>query len=137
MWIPFQLHVMMMAMKMWILILKMFQMKIKMLKDGEKSGWKRLEADQTNLLKWTSGNLDGRDLDLQYDWIENSPDQALVSTAARWLSEKTKESPNDSIQELPEVDWRKLKGKQQNLFLQVTAYCKKLETGDDDQPAPL
>ena len=55
------------------------------------------------------GNLGGRDLDLQYDWIENSPDQALVSTAAKWLSEKTKESPNDSIQDLPEVDWRKLK----------------------------
>jgi hypothetical protein len=51
------------------------------------------------------GNLGGQDLDLQYEWIENSPDQALVSTAAKWLSEKTKESPNDSIQELPEVDW--------------------------------
>src|SRR6202047_4147949 len=83
------------------------------------------------------GNLGGRDLDLQYDWIGNSPGQALVSTAANWLSDKTKESPNDSIQELPEVDWRKLKGEQRSLFLQVMAYCKKLKHGEDDQPAPL
>ena len=83
------------------------------------------------------GNLGGRDLDLQYDWIENSPDQALVSAAARWLTEQTKESPNDSIQALPEADWRKLKGEQRNLFLQVMAYCKKLKTGDGDPPEPL
>ena len=48
--------------------------------------------------------------------IKNSPHQALVSTAATWLSEKTKESPNDNIQELPEADWQKLKGEQRNLF---------------------
>jgi hypothetical protein len=35
------------------------------------------------------------------------------------------------------VDWQKLKGEQCNIFLQVMAYCKKLKTGDDDQPAPL
>ena len=28
-------------------------------------------------------NLGGRDLDLQYDWIGNSPDQILVTTAAK------------------------------------------------------
>jgi hypothetical protein len=44
---------MMMAMKMLNLILKMFWMMIKMLKDGEQSGWKRLEGDLTNLLRWT------------------------------------------------------------------------------------
>ncbi len=72
-------------------------------------------------------NLGGRDIDLQYDWIEKSPDQTLVSTAAKWLAEKTKESPNDGIQELPEVDYHMLKGEQQNVFLQVMAYLKKIE----------
>ena len=35
-------------------------------------------------------NLGGRDFDLQYDWIGNSPDQNLVTTAAKWLTEKIK-----------------------------------------------
>ena len=74
---------------------------------------------------------------MQYNWIEQSPDQTLVSTAAKWLAEKTKESPNDSIQELPEVDYRMLKGDQQNVFLQVMAYFKKLKTGENDQPETL
>jgi len=74
---------------------------------------------------------------LQYNWIEQSPDQTLVSTAAKWLAEKTKESPNDSIQELPEVDYRMLKGDQRNVFLQVMAYFKKLKTGENDQPETL
>ena len=55
-------------------------------------------------------NLGGQDIDLQYDWIEKSPDQTLVTAAAKWLAEKTKESPNDAIQELPEVDYHMLKG---------------------------
>jgi hypothetical protein len=66
---------------------------------------------------------------LQYDWIEKSPDQILVNTAAKWLAEKSKESPNDGVQELPEVDYHMLKGKQQIIFLQVMAYFKKLKTG--------
>ena len=74
---------------------------------------------------------------MQYDWIEKSPDQTLVSTAANWLAEKTKESPNDGIQELPEVDYRELKGEQRNVFLQVMAYLKKLKTGEIDQPETL
>jgi hypothetical protein len=57
-------------------------------------------------------------LDLQYDWIENSPDQNLVTTAIKWLLEKIKGSPNDAV-ELPEVDYCKLKGEQRNVFLQV------------------
>jgi ATP-dependent DNA helicase PIF1 len=76
-------------------------------------------------------------LDLQYDWIENSPDQDLVTTATKWLAEKTKESPNDGVQELPKVDYRKLKGEQRNVFLQVMAYFKKLKSGDQDQPNTL
>ena len=82
-------------------------------------------------------NLGAWDLDLQYDWVEKSPDQGLVTTAAKWLAEKTKESPNDGIQELPEVDYRKLKGKQREVFLQVMAYFKKKLSGDPDQPEPL
>jgi hypothetical protein len=58
------------------------------------------------------GNLGGQDLDLQYDWIENSPGQAQVTTAVKWLAEKTKESPNDSVQILPENDYHKLKSRQ-------------------------
>jgi hypothetical protein len=33
-------------------------------------------------------NLGGQDIYLQYDWIEKSPDQILVSTAAKWPAEK-------------------------------------------------
>ena len=76
-------------------------------------------------------------MDLQYNWIENSPDQNLVTTATQWLAEKTKESPNDGIQELPNVDYHELKGEQINVFLQVMAYFKKLKTGDPNQPEPL
>src|ERR1700683_2572305 len=76
-------------------------------------------------------------MDLQYNWIENSPHQNLVTMAAQWLAEKTKESPNDGVQELPEVDYYKLKGEQRNVFLQVMAYFKKLKSGDLDQPEPL
>src|ERR1700683_1759389 len=75
-------------------------------------------------------NLGAQDLDLQYGWVEKSPDQGLVTTAAKWLAEKTKESPNDGIQELPEVDYHKLKGKQREVFLQVMAYFKKKLSDD-------
>jgi hypothetical protein len=82
-------------------------------------------------------NLGARDLDLQYDWIGKSPDQNLVTTAAKWLTEKIKESPNDDVQTLPEVDYQKLKGEQRNVFLQVMAYFKKIKAGDENQPEPL
>jgi hypothetical protein len=83
------------------------------------------------------GNLGARDFDLQYDWIGKSPDQNLVTTASKWLPEKIKESPNDDVQTLPEVDYRKLKGEQRNVFLQVMAYFKKIISGDENQPEPL
>jgi hypothetical protein len=83
------------------------------------------------------GNLGARDLDLQYDWIGKSPDQNIVMTAEKWLTENIKESPNDDIQTLPEVDYQKLKGEQRNLFLQVMAYFKKIKLGDENQPEPL
>ena len=81
--------------------------------------------------------LGARDLDLQYDWIGNSPDHNLVTSAAKWLTEKIKQSPNDDVQTLPEVDYKKLKGEQRNVFLQVMAYFKKMKTGDLNQPKPL
>ena len=76
-------------------------------------------------------------MDLQYDWVENSPGQDIVTTASKWLAERTKESFNDGIQELPELDYHKLKGEQRNVFLQVMAYFKKLKSGDQDQPETL
>jgi hypothetical protein len=82
-------------------------------------------------------NLGARELDLQYDWVENSPGQDIVTTASKWLAERTKESPNDGIPELPELDYRKLKGEQRNVFLQVMAYFKKLKSGDQDRPETL
>ena len=62
---------------------------------------------------------------MQYNWIENSPDQ------------KTKESPSDGIQELPNVGYHELKDEQRNVFLQVMAYFKKLKNGDPNEPKPL
>jgi len=82
-------------------------------------------------------NLGAQDLDLQYDWIGKSPDQNLITTATKWLTEKIKESPNDDVQTLPEVDYWKLQGEQRNVFLQVMAYFKKTKTGDQNQPEPL
>ena len=70
-------------------------------------------------------------------WLKNHQIKGLVTSAAKWLAEKTKESPNDGIQELPEVDYHKLKGKQREVFLQVMAYFKKKLSGDPDQPEPL
>jgi len=58
--------------------------------------------------------------------------QDMVTMASKWLAERTKDSPNDGIQELPELDYHKLKGKQRNVFLQVMAYVKKLKSGDQD-----
>ena len=63
--------------------------------------------------------------------------QDLVITATKWLADKIKESPNDGVQELPEVDNHKLKGEQRNVFLQVMAYFKKLKSGDQNQPDTL
>lgn len=81
--------------------------------------------------------MGGRDIDLAYDWIENSPAQAQIDAAARWLSDQIKESPNDDVQTLPDVDYRSLKGQQRDVFLQVMAYFKKLKANDDDKPPPI
>jgi hypothetical protein len=86
------------------------------------------ESVESNL-----GNLGKRDMDLEYNWIENSPDQATVKAAASWLEDLVKESPNDEIQALPDHDYRKLKGKQREVFLQVMAYFKRINS---DHPGP-
>ena len=31
------------------------------------------------------GNLGSRDIDLAYDWIEHSPEQAHIDAATKWL----------------------------------------------------
>jgi hypothetical protein len=86
------------------------------------------ESVQSNL-----GNLGKRDMDLEYDWIANSPDQGTVKSAASWLAELVKESPNDEIQALPKHDYKKLKGEQREVFLQVMAYFKRMNS---DAPGP-
>jgi hypothetical protein len=65
-----------------------------------------------NLFKPTFGNLGKRDLDLEYDWVANSPDQPTINAASEWLAEQVKEAPNDEIQITPEHDYTKLKGEQ-------------------------
>lgn len=65
-----------------------------------------------NLFKPTFGNLGKRDLDLEYDWVANSPDQLTINAASEWLAEQVKEAPNDEIQIMPEHDYTKLKGEQ-------------------------
>ena len=45
-----------------------------------------------------------------------------------------KESPNDDVQNLPDVDYRQLKGQQRNVFLQVMAYFKKIRAGGPNKP---
>src|SRR6266536_582100 len=67
-------------------------------------------------------------MDMEYDWLDNSASQDVVTLATKWLGEQTKESPNDDIQTLPPADWCQLKGEQRQVFLQVMAYFKKLRT---------
>ena len=83
------------------------------------------------------GNLGSRDLDLAYDWNENSPNQSDINAASTWLTDRIKESPNDIAQQLPHVDYSWLKGHQREVFLQVMAYFKKIKAGGANKPDPL
>jgi hypothetical protein len=84
------------------------------------------------------GNLGKRDIDLEYDWLANSPDQGQITLASKWLADQIKESPNDDVQVLPNnVDYQLLKGEQRKVFLQVMAYFKKLKSGGVNKPPPL
>jgi hypothetical protein len=82
-------------------------------------------------------NLGARDMDLAYDWVENSPDQAQIDAATKWLMDTIKESPNDDAQNLPNVEYEKLKGQQCDVFLQVMAYFKKIHAGGPNKPDPI
>ncbi|KAG6873970.1 hypothetical protein C0992_008197 [Termitomyces sp. T32_za158] len=83
-------------------------------------------------------NLGLCDMDLDHDWHEGAPSSEIIQEASRWLTSQVKESPNDDVQILPEVDYANLKAEQQHVFLQVIAYFKKLCTLDGDlKPPPL
>ena len=78
-------------------------------------------------------------MDLEYDWHEGSPSAEVIQEASRWLAAQVKESPNDDVQVLPEVDYASLKAEQRNVFLQVMAYFKKLKKNDHEflMPPPF
>ncbi|KAJ7203574.1 hypothetical protein GGX14DRAFT_523418, partial [Mycena pura] len=79
-------------------------------------------------------NLGTREIDLNYDWLAHSPPIEHIKTASGWLAEQIKQFPNDSAQTLPPEDYRKLKGDQQKLFLQVMAYVKALKANKSPEP---
>ncbi|KAG6877597.1 hypothetical protein C0992_009615 [Termitomyces sp. T32_za158] len=62
------------------------------------------QAVENNLL-----NLGLRDMDIDYDWHENASAAGIIQEASRWLSSQVKESLNDDVQILPEVDYANLK----------------------------
>ncbi|KAJ7440710.1 hypothetical protein B0H11DRAFT_2252723 [Mycena galericulata] len=84
-------------------------------------------------------NLGKRDMDLEYDWVAHSADQATVKAASSWLSDQVKEPPNDEIQTLPENNYKSLKGEQHEVFLQVMAYFKRMDADEllGPKPPPL
>ncbi|KAG6898629.1 hypothetical protein C0993_005520, partial [Termitomyces sp. T159_Od127] len=83
-------------------------------------------------------NLGLRDMDLEHDSHEGAPSYEIIQEASQWLTSQIKESCNDDVQILPEVDYANLKAEQQSVFLQVMAYFKKLHAlNGDPKPAPL
>ncbi|KAG6824709.1 hypothetical protein H0H93_001629, partial [Arthromyces matolae] len=83
-------------------------------------------------------NLGLRDMDIEYDWHHNAPSADIIHEASRWLAGQVKESPNDDVQVLPEVDYANLKAEQRDVFLQVMAYFKKMNVDDGTlKPPPL
>jgi hypothetical protein len=83
------------------------------------------QAVESNLPNWGLC-----DMDLKYDWHEGAPSAEVIQEASRWLAGQVKESPNDDVQILPEVDYASLKAEQRDVFLQVMAYFKKLKGND-------
>ena len=61
-------------------------------------------------------NLGKRSVDIEYDWVEQSPDDTTINEATSWLQDQVKLSPNDDSQELPPVNYQLLKGEQRNVF---------------------
>ena len=81
--------------------------------------------------------LGTHDIDIQYNWLGNSPAVQIVDAATTWLTDHVKESPNDDLQMLPDVDYSLLKGEQCMVFLQVMAYFKRLRTNPEAVGEPL
>ncbi|KAG6893250.1 hypothetical protein C0995_001158, partial [Termitomyces sp. Mi166 len=59
-------------------------------------------------------NLGLCDMDIDYDWHEGAPSVEIIQEASRWLAGQVKESPNDDVQILPEVNYANLKAEQQD-----------------------
>jgi hypothetical protein len=99
--------------------------------------WMREAARLPNqAVESTLPNLGLRDIDIEYDWHEGAPSAEVIQEASRWLAAQVKESPNDDVQILPEVDYANLKAEQRDVFLQVMAYFKKLKANDGDPKPP-
>ena len=84
----------------------------------------------------TLPNLGLRDINIEYDWHEGAPSSEVIQEASRWLAAQVKESPNDDVQILPEVDYANLKAEQRDVFLQVMAYFIKLKANDGGPKPP-
>ena len=82
-------------------------------------------------------NLGLRDMYVEYDWHENSPNPKVLKSARSWLIDQVKESPNDDWQELPANNYADLKGEQQLVFLQVMAHFKKIKESNGVDTPPL
>ncbi|KZT34517.1 hypothetical protein SISSUDRAFT_1065241 [Sistotremastrum suecicum HHB10207 ss-3] len=77
-----------------------------------------------------------RDVD-NYDWLLNSPEEwQVISAAKNWIKTQKELNPLPE-EEFTAVDWRKLKGKQRDVFRQVVAYFKKKRDDPQFQPTPL
>ncbi|KAJ8508356.1 hypothetical protein ONZ45_g9349 [Pleurotus djamor] len=91
-----------------------------------------------NVMEAIISALGRREIDEQYNWVLASPQNGLViRDASNWISDNVKESPNDTLQVLPDVDYRLLKGEQRNVFLQVIAYVKKKLADENSNLPPL
>jgi hypothetical protein len=78
--------------------------------------------------------LGKRPIDVTFNWHDHSAPLDVIKEAAAWLPDQIKQFPNDEMQELAEEDYSKLKGQQQQLFLQVMAYMKALKSGQSPEP---
>ncbi|KAJ6603024.1 hypothetical protein B0H10DRAFT_1957940 [Mycena sp. CBHHK59/15] len=68
----------------------------------------------------------------------NSYQPATVKSSSTWIEDQVKESPNDEIQALPDHDYTQSKGEQRDVFLQVMACFKQINSNDPGpKPPPL
>ncbi|KAG6901326.1 hypothetical protein C0995_013584 [Termitomyces sp. Mi166 len=107
--------------------------------ENYQADWMREAAHLPNqTVEYNLLNLTLCDMDIDYNWHEGTPSVEIIQEASQWLAGQVKESPNDDIQILSEVDYANLKAEQQDVFFQVMAYFKKLHAHDGDpKPSPL